>query len=64
MIFGVANTWREFSAEFDVPANDCRPQVLRLELDARSASEELISGTIYFDDLSIARFMPKAAASE
>jgi hypothetical protein len=54
-ILGDAPDWREFSFSFAIPAKDCRAQTLRLELDARSASEQLVSGAMWFDDLDMSR---------
>lgn len=47
--------WHEFSVHVTVPDFGCRAQWLRLELDARVASEQLVSGEVWYDDLSIAR---------
>lgn len=55
MILGVARTWTEFKMSFSVPDRDCRAQAVRLELDARSASEQFVSGAIMFDDMRIVR---------
>jgi hypothetical protein len=55
MFVGVAPTWTEFEAQFAVPESDCRAQQLRLDLAARSASEQLVSGSVWYDDLVISR---------
>ena len=55
MLLGAAAAWKDVGAAFTVPAADCRAQHLRLELDARMASEQLVSGTVWLDDLAIAR---------
>jgi hypothetical protein len=47
--------WDEFLLEFEVPAQECPMQQLRLNLDSRSASEQLVRGTIWYSDLSIRR---------
>lgn len=47
--------WAPFEAEFEVPAEGCAAQEIRLVLDARSASEELISGHVWYDALKIRR---------
>ncbi len=55
MFIGVALTWKEFEFSFTVPGADCRAQTLRLALAARSASEQLVSGSVWYDELQIAR---------
>ena len=47
--------WREFSVTFTVPDTGCRAQQIGLHLDARSASEKMITGSMWFDDLSLTR---------
>jgi hypothetical protein len=47
--------WREFSFAFTVPQSACRAQTIRLELDARSASEKLVAGSMWFDQLDLKR---------
>ena len=58
MFVGVARQWREFMVTFSVPAADCRAQYLRLTLDARSASERLVTGSVWYDELVITRVNP------
>ena len=55
MMLGKILAWKRFEVGFTVPPTDCRAQTLRLELDARSASEQLVTGTMWFDEMSIAR---------
>lgn len=55
MITGVTQGWKNVAFTFTVPPQDCTAQYVRLDLDARMASEELVSGTILFDDLQISR---------
>lgn len=55
MITGVASGWKKTDLTFTVPPADCRAQYVQLDLDARMASEQLVSGTMLFDDLSITR---------
>jgi len=47
--------WRPFEAEFEVPAEGCGGQWLTLRLPARIAAEQRIGGTIWFDEIRIAR---------
>ena len=55
MILGLIPPWREFQFSFTIPETDCRAQKLSLLLDARSASEQLVTGDIWFDELRISR---------
>lgn len=56
LIRGNPRAWQSFSFDFFVPnTKDCRAQLLRLFLDARSASEELVSGNISFRHLKLVR---------
>ena len=57
MILGQAANWQTFGVDFSVPSG-CRAQTLRLELDARSASEQMVSGSIWFDELAVTRQAP------
>ena len=52
---GSAAAWTAVDFEFEVPASDCRAQFLQLVLDARSASETIVQGELWFKSLSIAR---------
>jgi hypothetical protein len=54
MALGVAKDWKDVELAFTVPATGCKAQQLRLVLDARSASEQLVSGSVWYDELSIA----------
>jgi hypothetical protein len=54
MLMGQFQQWSFFKLETEVPdLEECRGQVLRLFHDARSASEQLLSGEIWFTNLSI-----------
>ncbi|RTL82481.1 MAG: hypothetical protein EKK29_16360 [Hyphomicrobiales bacterium] len=53
-ITGLTEDWAQFEFAFSVPEKGCPVQSLRLGLAARSPSEELLSGEIWFDKLSIA----------
>lgn len=55
MIIGLMPTWRPVEFTFAVPTKDCKAQYVRLDLDARMASEQLISGSMLFDELQISR---------
>lgn len=55
MTTGQAPVWRDIEFAFTVPDTNCRAQELQLELDARMASEQLVSGSIWYDDLRIQR---------
>lgn len=53
-ILGTANDWTTFAVDLTVPAQqDCTGQKLNLMHDARSASEQLISGEVWFDALKL-----------
>jgi tetratricopeptide (TPR) repeat protein len=47
--------WRSFSTDFEIPAQACDGQWLRLQLPTAIASERRISGAIWFDGLRIER---------
>lgn len=53
-VTGTEPSWAEFVVSFTVP-EDCTAQTIKLALDARSASETFVSGSIWYDDFSIAR---------
>ena len=53
--FNGTDHWQHFATQFQVPAQDCAVQMLRLELAGRSALDYEAKGAIWFDDLSIAR---------
>ena len=55
MIIGMTPTWRAVAFNFTVPAKDCKAQMVGLDLEARMASEQLVSGSMLFDELEIAR---------
>ena len=52
---GTAATWTQIDFAFEVPAQNCRSQVLHLVIDARSTSELLIEGEIWIKRLAISR---------
>jgi len=55
MITGIMKDWKTVAFTFTIPDKDCAAQYVRLDLEARMASEQLISGSILFDDLQISR---------
>ena len=56
MLLGQSQEWRVFSLEVEIPpTEDCRGQTLRLFHDSRSASEEFISGEVWFTGLRLER---------
>jgi len=55
MIMDSKATWQDATFTFTVPAAGCPAQYVRLDLDARSASEDLVSGSILFSDLALTR---------
>jgi hypothetical protein len=55
MFVGEAPDCKDFEFDFTVPDIDCRAQYLRLALAARSASEQLVSGTVWYDSLQLSR---------
>lgn len=62
MLLGKTDEWRVFSFEAEIPqSSECIGQTLRLIHDARSASEELVSGEVWFDDLSLERAPSESA---
>lgn len=64
MISGVTSAWKDVQFIFTVPAADCRAQYVRLDLDARMASEQLVSGAIMFDELHISRVTNPPSAQQ
>lgn len=56
MLAGRMDQWRQFAVDFDVILHEgCEAQLVRLFHDARSASEELITGDAIFDGLKLTR---------
>jgi hypothetical protein len=64
MINGVTKSWTPIGFGFTIPDKDCNAQYVRLDLDARMASEELVSGSVFFDNLRIVRAVKSAASGE
>ena len=62
MLLGQSLQWRVFSFDAEVPhLSECSGEILRLIHDLRSASEELLSGEIWFSDLRLTRVLPVTA---
>jgi hypothetical protein len=55
LLRGDPSQWRDFSVTVTIPPEGCRAQQIRLDLDARSASEKLVTGSMWFDDLALNR---------
>lgn len=55
MLLGPEPRWKEMRVPFSVPAADCRAQKVLLVHDARSASEQMVTGSMMFDELTITR---------
>ncbi len=65
MLMGETGQWRIFTLEGDVPqSEDCNGQALRLFHDSRSASEELISGEVWFGSLRLSRIQTESKVAE
>lgn len=62
MLMGRTEQWRVFSFEAEAPAStECLGQEVRLIHDARSASEELLTGEVWFNDLRLERVPAESA---
>jgi tetratricopeptide (TPR) repeat protein len=55
MIIGRTPQWKPVAFSFTIPAGECRAQYVRLDLDARMASETFVSGSVLFADVRISR---------
>jgi hypothetical protein len=65
MLMGDAQQGRSFALDAEVPAAaDCVGQTVRLFHDSRSASEELISGEVWFEGLHLERSRDAGTASQ
>ncbi len=53
MFIGETRIWKRFEITFKVPLKDCPAQRIGLILDARTASEKLVSGALWYDDLKL-----------
>ena len=55
MMIGAHPIWKDIEFSFTVPSGECRAQQLRLDLDARMSSEQLVTGTMWIGELQISR---------
>jgi hypothetical protein len=55
MIKGISSVWKTVEFNFTVPGSNCPAQYLHLDLDARMASEQFVSGEVWFDNVRILR---------
>jgi hypothetical protein len=55
MVLGRFRDWKPFEFDFDIPEKSCSAQYLQLKHASRSPSEQIASGSIWFDELSIER---------
>jgi hypothetical protein len=55
MIIGKTEAWKDIDISFTVPQGSCRPQMVKLDLDSRMASEQLITGSIWFENARLVR---------
>ncbi len=55
MLLGKFPEGRSFSVSFTVPRSECPAQIIQLDLDARSSSEQLVLGELLFDDFGLER---------
>jgi hypothetical protein len=55
MALGQIEEWTDFEIPFTVPDADCRAQEVRLWLDARPGPEQLVTGTLWYDNMQIVR---------
>ena len=62
MLLGQSPQWRVFTFDAEVPQlSECPGEILRLIHDSRSASEELVSGEVWFSDLRLTHVLPVTA---
>ena len=58
-----SDAWKDIDLSFNIPHDGCPAQYLTLNLDARSASEQFVSGAVWYSDLTITRVEADAAVS-
>jgi hypothetical protein len=56
--------WTKFTADFEVPSEACPAQWMRLELAARVALDQQVSGVIWYDKLAVERLTAGAQPLE
>ncbi|HWJ19574.1 MAG TPA: hypothetical protein VNR65_12695, partial [Geobacterales bacterium] len=62
MLLGQSPQWRVFAFDAEVPEpSECAGEILRLIHDSRSASEELLSGEVWFSNLRLTHLHPVTA---
>jgi hypothetical protein len=64
MIIGITPGWKNTAFTFTIPTRDCPAQYVRLDLDARMVSEQLVSGAMFFSDLQITRVVDVLATRD
>jgi hypothetical protein len=55
LLKGEVREWEAFELMLDVPGESCSAQTVELDLAARSASEQMMSGTMLIDDVVLER---------
>ncbi len=58
------SSWKQVDFTFTVPSAGCPAQYIRLDLDARMPSEKLVTGSMLFNELHIARVSSPAVATQ
>lgn len=57
MFVGAETSWKSFELAFTISDAGCRAQYVSLALDARSASEQLVSGEVWYSNVAIERVL-------
>jgi hypothetical protein len=57
-------SWRAIDFSFTIPASECPAQHVTLALDARSASEQFVSGAVWYDDMRLTLLPDTAQSAE
>jgi hypothetical protein len=61
MFTGNAPTWQGFETTFKVP-EECGSQLVRIIHDARFSAEQMVKGTVWYDDISIRTAVAESAS--